>query len=130
MKHIPPVVYIRYFLFQLPGAVILVSIMLLVKYYADFDWYIFWIILAAWIIKDIIMFPFIWRSYDTGNESSAQNFKGKKAEVTRKLDPEGYVRIGGELWRARLIDDVPAEKGDRVSVEEREGLLLRVKKIN
>ena len=129
VKNIPRTVYIRYFLFQLPGTVILISIMLLLQYYIGFDWFIFWIILIAWVMKDIIMFPFIWRSYDAGNNSSTLDMKGKVADVTRKLDPEGYVRIGGELWRARLMEDSVAEAGNKVKIEERDGLLLRVRKV-
>ncbi len=38
---------------------------------------------------------------------------GGEAEVRR----QGYVAVGGELWRARTIDGSPLVPGDRVSVE-------------
>jgi membrane-bound ClpP family serine protease len=128
MKNISSRVYIRYALFQLPGTVILISIMLLLQYYIGFDWSVFWIILVAWVIKDILMFPFIWRSYDQSSSGTMVDMKGKEAIVTRKLDPEGYVRVGRELWYAILDDGENAEKGEEVSVVNRNGLKLIVQK--
>lgn len=127
MSNIPRKVYLRYFLFQLPGTVILVSVMLMVHHNIGFDWKIFWIVLLVWIIKDIVMFPFIWRSYGTSSETEVHGLRGKKGTVTRKLDPEGYVRIGGELWRAVLDENGIAEKGERVVVISRQGITVRVK---
>lgn len=101
--------------------------MLIVQHYIGFDWKIFWIVLLIWIIKDILMFPFIWRSYDTSSDNKVHGLKGKKGTVTRRLDPEGYVRIGGELWRAVLDDNGIAEKGENVVVISRTGVTVKVK---
>ena len=38
----------------------------------------------------------------------------------------GYVYVNGELWRARSADGSPLKPGERVSVEEVEGLTLTV----
>lgn len=103
------------------------SVMLIVQHYIGFDWKIFWIVLLIWIIKDILMFPFIWRSYDTSSDNKVHGLKGKKGTVTRRLDPEGYVRIGGELWRAVLDDNGIAEKGESVVVISRTGVTVKVK---
>jgi membrane-bound serine protease (ClpP class) len=48
--------------------------------------------------------------------------------VTRsEMNPMGVVRVKGEMWRARAIDE-HIEEGKTVVVVEREGLLLIVKK--
>ncbi len=49
-----------------------------------------------------------------------------RAEVTEWADGEGYVRAGGELWRAQSND--PLIPGDDVTVAGMNGLVLRVKK--
>ena len=38
----------------------------------------------------------------------------------------GYVYVNGELWRARSADGSPLSPGERVSVEQVEGLTLTV----
>ena len=43
------------------------------------------------------------------------------------VDPAGYVRIGRELWLARLRSGgVPLAKGDRVTVRDVEGMTVIV----
>ncbi len=129
MNRIPPRVYLRYTLLQLPAVVIIACILLIVRYYLDLNIFVSFGILAAWIIKDIIMFPFVWRSYDSGKSESAQGMNGMVGVVTRRLSPEGYVRVRGELWRAVLVDDGTAEEGVEIQVYDRDGLLLRVRKV-
>jgi membrane-bound serine protease (ClpP class) len=51
---------------------------------------------------------------------------GVRGEVVEDLDPEGWVRVQGEIWRARANERVA--QGERISVSSVEGLLLRVKK--
>jgi membrane-bound serine protease (ClpP class) len=51
---------------------------------------------------------------------------GLTGEVVEPLNPRGKVRIKGELWDAESNQKV--EKGERVIVEDLEGLCLRVKK--
>ena len=47
---------------------------------------------------------------------------GEPAEVRQ----DGYVAVRGELWRARSIDGKPLRPGDRVRVEDVDGLVLDV----
>jgi membrane-bound serine protease (ClpP class) len=46
-------------------------------------------------------------------EVSVSRLVGDEAEVRR----EGYVFVGGELWRARSADGEPLRPGDRVRIE-------------
>jgi membrane-bound serine protease (ClpP class) len=52
---------------------------------------------------------------------------GEEGVVKRRLAPEGLVFIHGEYWTA--ISDTPMEKGERVKVEEVNGLTLKVTKV-
>ncbi len=49
---------------------------------------------------------------------------GAVAEVVEPCNPDGWVRVGGELWRARC--EAGAEAGARVRVRAVDGLTLVV----
>lgn len=51
---------------------------------------------------------------------------GARAHVTEWSNGEGYVTVGGELWRAASKDTLST--GDTVSVTAVDGLTVKVKK--
>lgn len=51
---------------------------------------------------------------------------GKAGEVTTPCRPAGYVRVGGELWRAESVDGFPLMVGQEVTVQRLNGLVLLV----
>ncbi len=70
------------------------------------------------------MFPFVWRAYDRSNSNSMIGLRGIASD---RLSPSGYVRIHGELWRARVINgNSSIEKGEVVMVRGMRGLTLVV----
>ena len=54
----------------------------------------------------------------------AETLIGRVVEVAQECRPIGYVRVHGELWRARC--DEGARPGERVRVTGRRDLLLEV----
>jgi membrane-bound serine protease (ClpP class) len=58
--------------------------------------------------------------------TGAEGLAGVRGETATDLDPEGWVRVRGELWRAR--SDEPVRRGETVEVVSMEGLRLRVRK--
>jgi membrane-bound serine protease (ClpP class) len=53
---------------------------------------------------------------------------GRRGIVTGRLDPEGYVRVHGELWRAETVEnDRPLKEGQSVTVVRVSGLKLYVR---
>jgi membrane protein implicated in regulation of membrane protease activity len=53
---------------------------------------------------------------------------GTEGIAEERLDPSGYIRVHGELWRAEVIDKtIPVEKGETVLIERAYGLTLLVK---
>jgi membrane-bound serine protease (ClpP class) len=54
----------------------------------------------------------------------AQTLLGRTASVIRALDPEGQVKIDGEIWAARA--STPAAVGDTVRIVGRDNLVLVV----
>ncbi len=52
---------------------------------------------------------------------------GQTAIVRTPLAPDGQVMVHGELWRARIDDDVRVAAGDPVVINEVDGLMLHVR---
>ncbi len=55
------------------------------------------------------------------------NLKRERAVVTEWAGTEGYIHIGGELWRAASQDAL--SPGDKVTVVHADGLMLEVRKV-
>ncbi len=53
---------------------------------------------------------------------------GLQGEVVEVYDGKALIRIRGEIWRAEVEEKL--EKGDKVVVVDRDGLILLVKKVN
>jgi membrane protein implicated in regulation of membrane protease activity len=117
----------RYALFQLPelgivGFAILVALRFEV---VSPTWA--GILFAAWVLKEIALFPFVRQAYEPSDPRAASKLVGALAVVTERLDPEGRVRIGPEHWRACVASGATAvESGARVCVKSVEGLTLHV----
>jgi membrane-bound serine protease (ClpP class) len=58
--------------------------------------------------------------------TGAEGLVGASGRAETDLGPEGWVLVEGERWRAVAAE--PVARGEAVSVEAVQGLLLRVKK--
>jgi membrane-bound serine protease (ClpP class) len=59
-------------------------------------------------------------------QTGAEGLVGRRGEAETDLDPEGWVIVQGERWRASAAERVLP--GEKVEVQSVEGLLLRVRK--
>jgi membrane-bound ClpP family serine protease len=126
-KDIPGKVYLRYALLNLPGAIVLVGILLVVRSYLHLPGWAIAAVVAAWVSKDVILFPFIWRSYDGDRPGLSRTMTGSIGVVKQALAPEGFVQINGELWKAEAIDgEKVIDRGATVRVVSRIGLTVQV----
>lgn len=117
-------VVLKYSLLQLPGLVMLILILILLRQWTTIPSWTVWLFTLLWIIKDVILFPFVWRAYEKNIPNS---IIGSTGVAVDQLSPAGYVRINGELWRARISkDDSIIEKGETVKVKGVDGLTLTV----
>jgi len=117
----------RYALFQIPGLVLLILVLILVWRWIDFTPWFFWGSVFIWIVKDVVLFPFVWRAYDLSGSSDVHLLVGSEGIVEERLAPSGYIRVHGELWQVEMIrDGPPIEKGEVVQIEEIRGLILLV----
>ena len=117
----------RYIRYQIP-----VNLGLLVLWVASFGldflptkWIGF--ALLFWLIKDALLYPFLWRSYDTSQKERPAPMQGQIGIVIRDLNPKGVIRVRGEYWNARVMDeDQLIPRDERVLVKDRRNLLLVV----
>jgi membrane protein implicated in regulation of membrane protease activity len=117
----------RYYLLQIPGWVLLTIILTMIHRWIGLPLWAVASGLALLVIKDIVLYPYLRRAYESASPSGAERFIGEVGTVVRVPQPQGYIRIGGELWQARL--DQPSETvetGSRVRVKSVDGLVLIV----
>lgn len=119
-------VVLRYTLLQLPAFAVVSIIIYFIYTTMDLPAYIALLVVIGWVIKDVCIFPFVWRAYDSDSRGTANSMIGKTGFTRERLDPEGYVRIGNELWKAESMGSEPIEKGEEVVVQEIQGLTLKV----
>jgi membrane-bound serine protease (ClpP class) len=67
---------------------------------------------------------FVWWSRRRRAQVGAETLVGAEGVALGALEPDGQVRVGGEIWRARSSAPVPA--GGRVRVTAVEALTLVV----
>jgi membrane protein implicated in regulation of membrane protease activity len=121
-------VILRYALLQVPGLFAAAGIIVLLRRWGVFPDDYTWFFLGFWLLKDVVLFPFVWRAYDWDDPGQTGSMIGKRGRVTRKLDPSGHVQIGGELWLAEAAEpSPPIEEGAWITVERVDGLKLFVR---
>ena len=77
---------------------------------------------AGFEVAEILFWKRYLRRYRIA--TGAEALVGTRAEVIERCDPDGRVRVRGELWRARA--ERPAAVGETVVVRAVSGLTLEV----
>ena len=128
---IPRPIYLRYILLNIPGLVAVILILIIIQYWVVLPVWLFWSIIGFWIIKDAVLFPFVWRAYDWDRPGRSLSMIGQRGIAKERLAPSGYVQVYGELWRAeKMGDGPPIEAGQPVQIIKMEGLTLFVEERN
>lgn len=118
---------LRYTLLQLPGFAFLVLLYILVEQIVDLPAYSAWAVFGLWVLKDIMLFPFVGRYYNPGYNRDRFSMIGRQGVVDKPLNPTGTVRIRGELWKAEVLDAGDSvDTGKKVVVRNLRGLTLQV----
>ena len=123
-QKIPHRVTIRYILLQLPALFILLTILIWLYYFSVVSLSALFIIVAVWILKDFILFFYVWQAYDTTKKMPVV----QTGIAIEHLDPDGYIQVDHELWRATVAKPQKyIAKGQRVSIIGQKGLTLIVR---
>ena len=126
-KNIPGRVYVKYTLVNIPEIALLAVILVLAGRWISIPAWLFWTVIGLSLAKDIILFPFVWRAYDSKDPGSIRSLIGQRGTALEQLAPEGYIRVQGELWKAAAgPGHPPIEKGKTVRVVNAEGLKVFV----
>ena len=80
--------------------------------------------LAALALFGLEVFYFYRRMRGVKVVTGVENLVGAVGQAVESLEPEGHVRVHGELWEARAPEAVPA--GSQVRVVALDGLTLEV----
>ncbi len=121
-------VFARYLAFEAPSWVVLAVVLVVLVRGWELSLATAALVMGLWVVKDLILFPVLRIAYEpAGGSGGAENVIGAHAIVSVELDPEGWVQIGAERWRARAASaDARIAVGAVVRVVKVEGLLLRV----
>ncbi len=118
----------KYALLQVPGAIVVGALLGAGVRWWDLDPRVATGLFGLWLLKDALLFPVLRIAYETdGGRGGPGGLIGARGTAIQMLAPEGYVRVGAELWRARVPrgrKSVPA--GAAVRVQAVEGLTVVV----
>jgi len=120
-------VVLRYALLQVPFTALVIVVLIWMRKWVDLPiWFICGLV-AFLVIKDIVLFPFVWRAYDSDSPGLTNTLEGARGIAINDLHPSGYVEIGAERWQAEVIEgSPPIRRGQRVRVHGIRGLTLLV----
>ena len=122
----------RYTAFQVPGWIIAGGGGWLLHRWLDIPLWVASGVLVVWVIKDYALYPLLGSAYELDHRRPIDRLVGEHGTASDALSPIGYIRVRGELWRARSeSEDVEGGKaivpGDRVEVIGVDGTLLVVR---
>ena len=84
------------------------------------------LVMLAWLVYSIYTFKKGTKALKIGHILGMPNMIGKKGRVTSALNPEGWVKIRGELWSAKSLSG-EIQPGQDVIVTGQKRLKLEVK---
>ena len=122
-------IIIRYSLFQIPSLLIITLLVFTVNHWYILDNAIIVMIILFWILKDILIFPFVWKAYSHKDRDKSKTILNQHGVAVDSINPKGFVKINGEIWQAELVElNDPINQGQPIEVVEIDGLKLKVRK--
>jgi len=85
------------------------------------------LVMLAWAGFAVFSFQMGTRALKRKPEGGLSDILGSRGEVVRRIDPEGMIRIKGELWKAKS-EGKNIEVGAEVTVVGQKGLKLIVER--
>lgn len=120
----------KYLLLEVPGWVFAAIVLALLVHYWDLESRTALLLFGLWVLKDFALYPVLRIAYEDGPTDGTASLIGAEGIVKQSLDPEGWIRIGSELWRAEVAPGAaPVESGAKVRIVEVRGLVLRVEPV-
>ena len=118
----------RYILLQIPGWIGVLAVLAVLYVWFDLPLWVCVVVSVGWLIKDAALYPVLRHAYALESNSPGDRLLGRSVTAGDQPGSTGYVRLDGELWKARLADDSgPVEPGTRGHVVDVRGLTLYVR---
>jgi membrane protein implicated in regulation of membrane protease activity len=122
--------FAKYLMLEAPGWVLAAAVLGFLAHRGDLAPTTAAVLLAIFVGKDFVFYPLVRVAYEAGNPSATAGLVGALGTAQKRLDPEGYVRVGAELWRAVVARDrAPVEAGAAVRVLAVRELTLHVEPV-
>ncbi len=122
-KKYPKPAIIKYLLLQIPALILLICIVLWFYLSGVLSLIWFMLIVLIWVMKDVLLFFVVWKAYDTSKKIPVS----ERGMTIENLDPDGYIEVGSELWRATCTQkNQTIKKGREVKIIAIKGLTLEV----
>jgi len=116
-------------MFEIPGWVVAAAVLALLVHEEQLPARTAWILLAVFVAKDFALYPVLRVGYQPSAPDGTASLVGALGTARERLDPEGWVRVGAELWRAELAHgQAPLEAGAAVRVVAVDALTLQVER--
>jgi len=124
----PRAVFARYLLMQIPSGFAVGLGLWAFVHWGPLTPAIAAVLFCVWVVVEIALYPVLRIGYETGGQrAGVEAMIGMVGKVCRDLDPEGFVQLGHERWRAlALTGPLPIEVGAKVRVCEVRRLTLVV----
>ena len=118
----------RYLMFHLPEWMLLLFVALGLDLWTELPRS--WLVLGvgALVLKDLALFPYVKSSYELSPHDPARGLVGQRCCVIVELEPDGWVELGHERWRATLDGGGTAAAGSTVTVRALRGQVLVVQR--
>lgn len=120
---------LRYLLVQIPDIILVGLGLAALHEWAGLQTWAALAVLGAWIAKDVAFYPLVRSAFQLGESEwvGVRRMIGARGIVTRDVAPEGWVRVGSELWRARSVgSDTHFAVGEQVRVREVRGMTVLI----
>lgn len=121
----------RYALLQIPGILLAGMTLWFLHNFFGISHRLARFLFLLWLAKDALMFFFVWPAYQVNEGDgwySLVGLQGVTRDALRPEHAEGYIRIQGVLWKARLDNGHrPIKPGTKVVVVGRQGIKLTVR---
>jgi len=116
-----------FLLLSLNETIIGIGLILIIHYYTDFGGWVSGTIILA--LLAVLAFEFyVYYPHFRKPRIGREEMIGLSGKVIKRLNPEGQVKIKGEIWKARTTENV-INKEEEVEVVDMDGLKLLVRRI-
>ncbi len=120
---------LKYALIHLAELVLVIVVLIFARYFLGIPSWVVPTAVVLWVVKDVALFPRVRRAYEYGDNRPTKGLVGLEATVIDVLDPVGYVKVRGELWRAEIRDGrQPVAVGQKTTVVDIQGMTLIVER--